>query len=196
MVRFMNEELKNEIIEIIKKELNALKNKKDQITILGEDNLLKQELENSFEIVKNAEKIIVSTLSIPSLVNISMGTYSTEQCEQLLKLILENKQIFILEEGIEWRNYSLIPLVLRKKYLSYEEKLKEYGVIIVKKAEIKNLLENKGMELEIFEKVLDEKKIKESLVNRVETLYISEETIITELAKDIIRKNNIKLVRR
>jgi ethanolamine utilization protein len=192
----MNEELKNEIIEIIKKELNALKNKKDQITILGEDNLLKQELENSFEIVKNAEKIIVSTLSIPSLVNISMGTYSTEQCEQLLKLILENKQIFILEEGIEWRNYSLIPLVLRKKYLSYEEKLKEYGVIIVKKAEIKNLLENKGMELEIFEKVLDEKKIKESLVNRVETLYISEETIITELAKDIIRKNNIKLVRR
>ena len=192
----MNEELKNEIIEIIKKELNALKNKKDQITILGEDNLLKQELENSFEIVKNAEKIIVSTLSIPSLVNISMGTYSTEQCEQLLKLILENKQIFILEEGIEWRNYSLIPLVLRKKYLSYEEKLKEYGVIIVKKAEIKNLLENKGMELEIFEKVLDEKKIKESLANRVETLYISEETIITELAKDIIRKNNIKLVRR
>ncbi len=192
----MNEELKNEIIEIIKKELNALKNKKDQITILGEDNLLKQELENSFEIVKNAEKIIVSTLLIPSLVNISMGTYSTEQCEQLLKLILENKQIFILEEGIEWRNYSLIPLVLRKKYLSYEEKLKEYGVIIVKKAEIKNLLENKGMELEIFEKVLDEKKIKESLVNRVETLYISEETIITELAKDIIRKNNIKLVRR
>ncbi len=192
----MNEELKNEIIEIIKKELNALKNKKDQITILGEDNLLKQELENSFEIVKNAEKIIVSTLSIPSLVNISMGTYSAEQCEQLLKLILENKQIFILEEGIEWRNYSLIPLVLRKKYLSYEEKLKEYGVIIVKKAEIKNLLENKGMELEIFEKVLDEKKIKESLVNRVETLYISEETIITELAKDIIRKNNIKLVRR
>ena len=192
----MNEELKNEIIEIIKKELNALKNKKDQITILGEDNLLKQELENSFEIVKNAEKIIVSTLLIPSLVNISMGTYSTEQCEQLLKLILENKQIFILEEGIEWRNYSLIPLVLRKKYLSYEEKLKEYGAIIVKKAEIKNLLENKGMELEIFEKVLDEKKIKESLVNRVETLYISEETIITELAKDIIRKNNIKLVRR
>ena len=192
----MNEELKNEIIEIIKKELNALKNKKDQITILGEDNLLKQELENSFEIVKNAEKIIVSTLSIPSLVNISVGTYSTEQCEQLLKLIVENKQIFILEEGIEWRNYSLIPLVLRKKYLSYEEKLKEYGVIIVKKAEIKNLLENKGMELEIFEKVLDEKKIKESLANRVETLYISEETIITELAKDIIRKNNIKLVRR
>ena len=90
----------------------------------------------------------------------------------------------------------MIPLVLRKKYLSYEEKLKEYGAIIVKKAEIKNLLENKGMELEIFEKVLDEKKIKESLVNRVETLYISEETIITELAKDIIRKNNIKLVRR
>ena len=187
----MNEELKNEIIEIIKKELNALKNKKDQITILGEDNLLKQELENSFEIVKNAEKIIVSTLSIPSLVNISMGTYSTEQCEQLLKLILENKQIFILEEGIEWRNYSLIPLVLRKKYLSYEEKLKECGVIIVKKAEIKNLLENKGMELEIFEKVLDEKKIKESLANRVETLYISEETIITELAKDIIFSNYI-----
>ncbi len=196
----MNEDIKDKIIELIKKELEVyLKlgiKTKEEITFLGEDNFLKIEIEKNFIIAEDSNKIVVSEIDISTMVDLAMGTYNNMNSEFLIKSILENKNVFIIEEGVEWRKYSKIPLILRDKYLTYEDNLKSYGIKIVKRFEILDVLENKEKDIEIFEKVLDEKKINNFITKKIKKIYMTQETIVTELAKDIIIKNNIEIIRR
>lgn len=196
----MNEDIKDKIIELIKKELEVyLKlgiKTKEEITFLGEDNFLKIEIEKNFIIAEDSNKIVVSEIDISTMVDLAMGTYNNMNSEFLIKSILKNKNIFIIEEGIEWRKYSKIPLILRDKYLTYEDNLKSYGIKIVKRFEILDVLENKEKDIEVFEKVLDEKKINNFITKKIKKIYVTRETIVTELAKDIIIKNNIEIIRR
>lgn len=111
----MNE---HELIEIIKREIekyylkSGIKNEvnlKKTIGFLGKDIILKNNLEEIFKIEETADEIVISELSIKELNEISQGTYSTDIGKKLLYNILEGKRIILVKEGIEWRNFSLIP---------------------------------------------------------------------------------------
>ena len=185
-----------ELIEIIKREIEKyyLKtevNSKKAIGFLGKDMVLKDNLENIFKIEEAADKIVVSELNIKNLTEITQGTYSTDEGKNLLYYILEGKELIIVEEGIEWRNFTLIPPKLQEKYREYEKILETYGVKILKRIEIKEYLEDcyNG-------KVLDLRTLKNNFSSNEGFIEISTSTTVTELAKEYAAANNIRITKR
>lgn len=188
-----------ELIEIIKREIEKyyLKtevNSKKAIGFLGKDMVLKDNLENIFKIEEAADKIVVSELNIKNLTEITQGTYSTDEGKNLLYYILEGKELIIVEEGIEWRNFTLIPPKLQEKYREYEKILETYGVKILKRIEIKEYLE--GKKDSYNGRVLDLRTLKNNFSRNEGYIEISTSTTVTELAKEYAAANNIKITKR
>lgn len=190
-----------DLIEIIKREIEKYYSKesslkeigKKKIGFIGNDTVLKDELKRDFDIQEVAEKIVVSEIKIKDLAEISQGIYSSEESEKLLYNLLEGKELIVVEEGIEWRKFISAPLKLQERYRNYEKALESYGAKIMKRIEIKEYLEEKK---NCFtEKLLDLKALKKN-VNNNGTIEVSNETKITELAKEYAGANNIKIVKR
>nr|WP_307775487.1 hypothetical protein [uncultured Cetobacterium sp.] len=189
--------VEKDLLEIIKKEVEKyLKNtdvEKSTVKLIGNDELLKNEIEKKFDLCKNSKKIVITDLKIPELISLDIGTYTDEVSKEILNHILEGDKIFIIKEGIEWRKFKNIPEKLYKKYEASEKSLMEYGVKFINKIEIlENLEENS--EINYFsQKVLNLRNIKKISGKKI---IISEKTIITQLAMDYIRENDIKVIKR
>ena len=190
----MNEK---DLLEIIKREI--LKYTKDleinnrkSIAFLGNDIILKKDLENSFDISETSQKVIVSELDIKDLVALSQGSYCSEMGEQILTEILSGKDIIISKDGMKWRNFKNIPSTMQALYEGYEEKLGTFGIQILDRMEIKNYIEKK--ENYYMGKILDVKTIKNSFIDK-DLILVSQNTIVTELAYEYARERNIKIVK-
>lgn len=189
--------VEKDLLEIIKKEVEKyLKNtdvEKSTVKLIGNDELLKNEIEKKFDLCKKSKKIVITDLKIPELISLDIGTYTDEVSKEILNHILEGDKIFIIKEGIEWRKFKNIPEKLYKKYEASEKSLMEYGVKFINKIEIlENLEENS--EINYFsQKVLNLRNIKKISGKKI---IISEKTIITQLAMDYIRENDIKVIKR
>lgn len=185
------------LVEIIKKEIQKyyfLTTEKKSISILGNDSIIREELEKKFEISKTSKKIVVTDLDIKELVSLSQGSYSSEKAEEILNALLEGKDIFLIQEGIQWRKFKNIPLELENRYLSYEEQLKKYGVRLIKRLE---LLEELEEHKKYYNgKVLDVKQLKLNVNLAEKKIIVSNETKITELAKEYASINNIEIIKR
>ncbi|MGL5778000.1 MAG: hypothetical protein ACRCX3_05985, partial [Cetobacterium sp.] len=92
----MNE---NDLLDIIRKEIEKYirekndsqeQNIKEKITLLGEDLILKEELEKRFEISDESNKIVVFSLEIDELFSISNATYINPKTELIIKSLLKN----------------------------------------------------------------------------------------------------------
>ena len=46
---------------------------------------------------------------------------------------MENKEIIIINEGIEYSKYENIPLAVQKRYEEYLERIKSYGIKVENK---------------------------------------------------------------
>ena len=193
----MNEQ---ELLEIIKREIEKyyskeiVKSSKKAVGFAGNDTILKCELEKNFDIREEAEKIVVSEISLKDLAEISQGIYSGDESRKLLYSLLEGKELILAEEGIEWRKFTSAPLKLQEKYRSYEKSLEGYGVKILKRMEIREYLEERK---NCFTgKLLDLRTLKNSFNKNDNMIEVSEETTITELAKEYAAVNNIKITKR
>lgn len=194
----MNEQ---ELVDIIKKEVEKYlsgnksdENSKEKINFYGTDLILKQELEKKFIIEESANRVIVSEINIKNFVDLSLGTYSDEVGEKLLTYILSGKEIFIVEEGIEYRNYTDIPKKLLKKYEFYEKEILDYGIKIIKRVEV---LENLKEKNRYFSgKLLDLKTLRKNYDENKKMIELSKETTITDLAKEFAESNDIKIIKR
>ena len=125
----MNNFDENYIIELVKKELSKYLTDqgieiKKEICFLGDDHEIKEQLSQKFNFSENAKTLIVSQLSLKNLYNISNAIYENEYEEKIIKFLLENKEIVIIKEGIEYSKYENIPLAVQKKYEEYLEKIK------------------------------------------------------------------------
>ncbi|MEQ3306449.1 hypothetical protein AAA294_03070 [Fusobacterium varium] len=195
--------IEHELIEIIKREIekyylkSGIKNEvnlKKTIGFLGKDIILKNNLEEIFKIEETADEIVISELSIKELTEISQGTYSTDIGKKLLYNMLDGKKIILAKEGIEWRNFSLIPSKLQEKYKEYEKIIETYGIKILKRIEIREYLIGKK---ECYNgKVLDLRALKNSISRNEEYIEVSTSTMVTELAKEYAAMNNIKITKR
>ena len=193
----MNE---NELLEIIKREIEkyyskeTVKKNKKAIGFAGNDVILRTELEKNFDIKEEAEKIVVSEISLKDLAEISQGIYSSDESRKLLYSLLEGKELIFSEEGIEWRKFISAPLKLQEKYKEYEKNLEECGVKILKRMEIKEYLKDRK---NCFTgKLLDLKTLKNNFNKNNNAIEVSAETTITELAKEYAAVNNIKITKR
>ncbi len=186
-----------DLIKLIRQEVEkyVIKNdiKEKSIETLGDDKLLENDLKKEFTINKNSDDLIVMELSINELEGISRGIYINENSEIILNYLLNNKNIYVIEEGISWKKYKNINIALEKQYIKYEEKLKLYGIEICKRVDIKNKL--LGKTLCIRDGVIDLKFIKNQDLE-IKEIEIEKKVYVTELAKEYIRQQSIKIKRR
>ena len=186
------------IIELVKKELSKYLTEqgiemKKQISFLGDDKDIEEKLSQKFEISENAETLVVSELSLKNLYNISNAIYENDYEEKIIKFLLENKEIIIIKEGIEYSKYENIPVAVLKRYEEYIEKIKTYGIKIESKDFYINSLEKKE---EVYsKKLLDLNSLRELEIKGIKRLVI-ENSIVTSSAQEYAKDKNIEIIKR
>lgn len=194
----MNNFDENYIIELVKKELSKYLTDqgidiKKEVYFLGDDNEIKEQLSQKFNFSENAKTLIVSQLSIKNLYNISNAIYENEYEEKIIKFLLENKEIIIIREGIEYSKYENIPPMVQKKYEEYLEKIKSYGIKVENKDFYINSLTKKE---EIYgKKLLDLNKLKELEAKGMRRIVV-ENSIVTSSAEEYAKEKNIEIIKR
>ena len=194
----MNNFDENYIIELVKKELSRYLTDqgieiKKEVCFLGDDNEIKEQLSQKFNFSENAKTLIVSQLSIKNLYNISNAIYENEYEEKIIKFLLENKEIIIIREGIEYSKYENIPPMVQKKYEEYLEKIKSYGIKVENKDFYINSLTKKE---EIYgKKLLDLNKLKELEAKGMRRIVV-ENSIVTSSAEEYAKEKNIEIIKR
>ena len=194
----MNNFDENYIIELVKKELSKYLTDqgidiKKEVCFLGDDNEIKEQLSQKFNFSENAKTLIVSQLSIKNLYNISNAIYENEYEEKIIKFLLENKEIIIIREGIEYSKYENIPPMVQKKYEEYLEKIKSYGIKVENKEFYINSLTKKE---EIYgKKLLDLNKLKELEAKGMRRIVV-ENSIVTSSAEEYAKEKNIEIIKR
>lgn len=186
------------IIELVKKELSKYLTEqgiemKKQISFLGDDKDIEEKLSQKFEISENAGTLVVSKLSLKNLYNISNAIYENDYEEKIIKFLLENKEIIIIKEGIEYSKYENIPVAVLKRYEEYIEKIKTYGIKIESKDFYINSLEKKE---EVYgKKLLDLNSLRELEIKGIKRLVI-ENSIVTNSAQEYAKDKNIEIIKR
>lgn len=186
------------IIELVKKELSKYLTEqgiemKKQISFLGDDKDIEKKLSQKFEISENAGTLVVSQLSLKNLYNISNAIYENDYEEKIIKFLLENKEIIIIKEGIEYSKYENIPVAVLKRYEEYIEKIKTYGIKIESKDFYINSLEKKE---EVYsKKLLDLNTLRELESKGIKRLVI-ENSIVTSSAQEYAKDKNIEIIKR
>ena len=194
----MNNFDENYIIELVKKELSKYLTDqgidiKKEVCFLGDDNEIKEQLSQKFNFSENAETLIVSQLSLKNLYNVSNAIYENEYEEKIIKFLLENKEIIIIKEGIEYSKYENIPPMVQKKYEEYLEKIKSYGIKVENKDFYINSLTKKE---EIYgKKLLDLNKLKELEAKGMRRIVV-ENSIVTSSAQEYAKDKNIEIIKR
>ena len=194
----MNNLDENYIIELVKKELSRYLTDqgieiKKEVCFLGDDNEIKEQLSQKFNFSENAKTLIVSQLSLKNLYNISNAVYENEYEEKIIKFLLENKEIIIIKEGIEYSKYENIPPMVQKKYEEYLEKIKSYGIKVGNKDFYINSLTKKE---EIYgKKLLDLNKLKELEAKGMRRIVV-ENSIVTSSAEEYAKEKNIEIIKR
>lgn len=188
----------NYIIELVKKELRRyLMDQeiaiKKEICFLGDDKEIKEQLSKKFNFSENAKMLIISQLSLKNLYNISNAVYENEYEEKIIKALLENKEIIIIKEGIEYLKYENIPTPVQRKYEEYIEKIRTYGIKVENKDFYINSLIKKE---EVYrKKLLDLNKLKELEIKGIRRLVL-ENSIVTSSAEEYAKEKNIELIKR
>lgn len=186
------------IIELVKKELSKYLTEqgiemKKQISFLGDDKDIEEKLSQKFEISENAGTLVVSKLSLKNLYNISNAIYENDYEEKIIKFLLENKEIIIIKEGIEYSKYENIPVAVLKRYEEYIERIKTYGIKIESKDFYINSLEKKE---EVYsKKLLDLNSLRELEIKGIKRLVI-ENSIVTSSAQEYAKDKNIEIIKR
>ena len=194
----MNNLDENYIIELVKKELSRYLTDqgieiKKEVCFLGDDNEIKEQLSQKFNFSENAKTLIISQLSLKNLYNISNAIYENEYEEKIIKFLLENKEIIIIKEGIEYSKYENIPPMVQKKYEEYLEKIKSYGIKVENKDFYINSLTQKE---EVYDKkLLDLNKLKELEASGMRRIIV-ENSIVTSSAEEYAKEKNIEIIKR
>lgn len=192
-----------EVIELVKKELQRYFNKetnfdkkieeKKMINFIGENNILREEL-NSYAIISElATTLVIGKLSLKNLFNLSNAIYENEFEEKIIKNLFENKEVILLEEALEINNYENIPIKMKDLYDKYINTIKTFGVKINSKEKFINHLASKE---EMFNsKLLDFNKIKDLKSKGYKKITVSKQTIITASAFEFAKEEGIDIIR-
>ena len=181
-------------------ENNEIISKKSVLTVfLGNDEVLKDELkkETSFmENIKldstweeigqceNKKRLVVSTLGINELIELSQGRKSV-----ITEFLFNDGEVVLVEEGLEYKKYTK-PAALINLYDEYLDKVREFGIKVVKRTEVKNVFCTKE---KVYLKGLVTERRLRKLELKNQTLEVDAKSKITSLAMDYIKENSIEL---
>ena len=155
---------------------------------LGNDEVLKDELEKETSVVdnikldstweeieknENKKRLVVSTLGINDLIDLSQGKKSI-----ITEFLFNEGEVLLVEEGLEYKKYTK-PAALISLYDEY-----------VKRTEVKNTFDAKE-KLYLKGLVTESRLRKLGLKNQI--LEVDAKSKVTSLAMDYIKENSIEL---
>lgn len=186
---------------------------------LEENNIIADSIDTMKDI-NEYKCILIQNISNNELRNISQGYGSSQKEKLIVDLILKGEKLYALEKGVEFEEYKdVAPKVLINVFEEYKNKLELFGVVFtslksiisntnkVEKAikEVVKKEENIGNNMESIvnekccignERVLNKKLISEMDIRNlkkegVNEIIVAKKSIITPLAKDFARINNL-----
>lgn len=219
------------VIEEIYKKINndelKVSNKPKAVTVFEQDNSKFNLLKDEFEIVefnksiKECEVVIVSKLCMRGLSNLALGNSTSDEERFIIKMLMKGKKVYVLDEGIEYKRYKdTAPKALYKKFISFEDEIRKFGVEIIKdlntiaksKLSIKNETteilnkdtislintENTNIDNEFSldlrnKKLISEADLRKPTINGVKNILVNKKSIITPLAVDFMRIHHLEL---
>lgn len=190
--------LVNLIVEEIYKKINSEEFKrvsKPKAVVLWDDvskfDLLKDEYEvlDFNKNIKDTDILIISKLCMRGLSNLALGNSTSDEERFILKMLMKGRKVYILDEGIEYKRYKeTAPKTLYKKYISYEDEIKTFGVEIVK--DIRNITLNskqdskrlnlKDKDLEKEQEIVNLQEINSQLIIDEQSLDLRNKKLISE----------------
>ena len=181
-------------------ENNEIISKKSVLTVfLGNDEVLKDELKKEVSFMENIKldstweeigqcenkkRLIVSTLGINELIELSQGRKSV-----ITEFLFNDGEVVLVEEGLEYKKYTK-PAALINLYDGYLDKVREFGIKVVKRTEVKNVFCTKE---KVYLKGLVTERRLRKLELKNQTLEVDAKSKITSLAMDYIKENSIEL---
>ncbi len=152
--------------------------------------------------VEDYKIIIVPSLSLNNLIDISFAREADEISSLVIKSFLNGLDVIVLEEGLEYRKYKESSNEKFYKYIeSIERRLETFGLEFISVVKLKDRLKAyrneklSGPSKEIINKKLITKKDVTDLIELGETtILINKNTIVTALARDYIEENEMELV--
>ena len=181
-------------------ENNEIISKKSVLTVfLGNDEVLKDELKKEASFMENIKldstweeigqcenkkRLVVSTLGINELIELSQGRKSV-----ITEFLFNDGEVVLVEEGLEYKKYTK-PAALINLYDGYLDKVREFGIKVVKRMEVKNVFCTK--EKVYLKGLITERRLRK-LELKNQTLEVDAKSKITSLAMDYIKENSIEL---
>ena len=181
-------------------ENNEIISKKSVLTVfLGNDEVLKDELKKEVSFMENIKldstweeigqcenkkRLVVSTLGINELIELSQGRKSI-----ITEFLFNDGEVVLVEEGLEYKKYTK-PAALINLYDGYLDKVREFGIKVVKRTEVKNVFCTKE---KVYLKGLVTERRLRKLELKNQTLEVDAKSKITSLAMDYIKENSIEL---
>lgn len=208
----MNEQLIDTIVNEIYNRLRQCEETtgKNKLLLIG--SLTKDEekvLEVSYDLARcksdciNYECILVSELPIERLGHLALGCSSQREDQMILQALLEEKPVYLLESGIAYRKYKKTAYKpLYTLYQDYENKIKQYGVRMIR--QVGDLLLDQKDDQEIAyapivhltdKKLLLESDLMHKQIGAFSVVEVNKKCIITPLAEGFIRSHKLKIKR-
>ena len=133
---------------------------------------------------KNKKILVVSTLGINELIELSQGRKSI-----ITEFLFNDGKVVLVEEGLEYKKYTK-PAALINLYDEYVKKVQEFGIKVVKRTEVKNIFNIK--EKVYLKGLITERRLRDSGL-RNQMIVVDGKGKITSLAMDYIKENSIEL---
>jgi ethanolamine utilization protein len=109
--------------------------------------------------------IVVCSINNREFANLTVGVQCGQKEQIVISSILKGKEVFLIEEGIEYRKYKdTANKVFYSLYEEYEKKLISYGITLVKEEEIEDVLIGKKQ----YALCCDSEVCENHIVNEVE----------------------------
>ncbi|CAH8718114.1 ethanolamine utilization protein [Paenibacillus thiaminolyticus] len=170
------------------------------------------------ESLRDCDLLLIPKTCIQLLSNLANGISAGPRERFVLTLLLKGRKVVLLEDGLAYRKYKpTAPVLLYKLYDGMVDKLRSYGIHVVKQTELPlACLEDGGAAIvpqadrgaayadsdapsqleSLHGKVITEAELKKCrLQNRTE-IVIDRHAIITPLAQDYMRTQQMRVHRR
>lgn len=153
------------------------------------------------------EGIVITKLTVDMLSHIALSAATTEEESFIIRVLLQEKPVYMMEQGIEYRKYKKnAHKALYALLMDYEDKINKYGIkcishldeISIEEVDRGNekiqevIRENVKLDM-TYKKLLLESDLIKKHIEGICTVNISKRCIITPLAEDYIRNHHIHI---
>ncbi|MDR0269924.1 ethanolamine utilization protein [Paenibacillus sp.] len=181
------------------------------------ENMLKPYYEVRYfdEDLRDCDVLIIPKLCLQLLSNLANGISAGPRERFTLTMLLKGRKVVAMEEGLLYRKYkSTAPVLLYKMYDDFTEKLSNFGIRVVKEAEVLATCLGEGRATDIqvdhrtesahvphhpevlSRKVITEAELKKYRLQNGKDIVIDRHSIITPLAQDYLRMQQMQVHRR